>query len=259
MIYFISDAHLGSQVITNNRKHEQKLVRWLEMVRKDATAIYLLGDMFDFWFEYKTVVPKGYVRFLGKLAELVDAGIEIHFFIGNHDIWTFGYLENEVGLIVHKGPFVTRLGNKTFYMAHGDGLDSRDHGYHFIRHIFHSKTAQKLFGYVPPRLGQGLGYTWSKNNRKKILHLENKYLGENDETIVVFAKQYAENNEVDFLIFGHRHIFLDLEIKNRKRVIILGDFVGIYSYGVFDGEDFRLEYYTEEENEKPGFSAEKQH
>jgi UDP-2,3-diacylglucosamine hydrolase len=242
MIYFISDAHLGSRLVKNPREHEMKLVDWLDKVKTDATAIYLLGDMFDFWFEYKTVVPKGFVRFLGKLAELTDTGIEIHFFIGNHDIWTFGYLETEIGLIVHKEPFTVQLGNKKFFLDHGDGLHAEERGFELIRKVFHSQTAQKLFRYLPAQLGQEFGYNWSKRNREKIIHIENKYLGEEKESLVVFAKKYIESHDVDFLIFGHRHIALDLQLKNQKRVVILGDFVGIYSYGVFDGENFRLEY-----------------
>lgn len=242
MIYFLSDAHLGSRLVKDPRAHEKKLVDWLEGTKVDATAIYLLGDIFDFWFEYRTVVPKGFVRFLGKLAELVDAGIEVHYFTGNHDIWTFGYLEEEVGLIVHRKPLTVQLGSKRFLLAHGDGIDPDDHGFKLIRRIFHSPLAQKIFRWVPPQLGQEFGYNWSKRNRRKHIKYENKYLGEHDESLVIFAKKYFEKNDVDFIVFGHRHIALDLQLKNNKRVIILGDFVGIFSYGVFDGEDFRLEY-----------------
>lgn len=246
MIYFISDAHLGSWIVTNPREHEMRLVNWLDKVKKDAEAIFMLGDMFDFWFEYKTVMPKGYVRFLGKLAELVDSGIEIHFFTGNHDIWTFGYLENEVGLIVHRKPQTFELQGKKFYMAHGDGLYSEEKGFGIIRKIFHSRTCQKLFRLLPPEIGQNFGYAWSESNRKKIMHLDNKFQGEENETLVAFAKKYSENHEVDYMIFGHRHIELNLELKNKSRVVILGDFIGIFSYGVFDGENLWLE--TDEPN-----------
>jgi len=246
MIYFISDAHLGSRITANVHEHERKIVRWLEMVKKDATAIYLVGDMFDFWFEYSSVVPKGFTRFLGKLAELADSGIEIHFFTGNHDIWTFGYLEHEIGLTVHYTGITTTLGSKTFFIAHGDGLDPTDKGFHFIRNIFHSKFAQKLFSYVPPRWGQEIGYSWSKNNRLKHLKYENKYRGEDQEDLVIYAKKHIQKNNVDFLVFGHRHIALDLQLTRQSRVIILGDFVSIFSYGVFDGENFNLEYFEHE-------------
>ncbi|MFA5047003.1 MAG: UDP-2,3-diacylglucosamine diphosphatase [Paludibacter sp.] len=242
MIYFISDAHLGSLLVKDPRAHEKKLVDLLDKLKGDATAIYLLGDMFDFWYEYRTVVPKGFVRFLGKLAELTDAGVEIHFFTGNHDIWTFGYLEKEIGMIIHREPLTVQIGNKKFFLAHGDGLYAEDKGFKIIRKIFHSRMAQKLFRLVPPQLGQGFGYNWSKRNRLKIQHIENKFQGEVKENLVVFAKKYIETHEVDFIMFGHRHIALDLQLKDRKRVIILGDFVGIFSYGVFDGENFRLEF-----------------
>lgn len=243
MVYFISDAHLGSLLVKDPKEHEKKLVDLLEKMKADATAIYLLGDMFDFWFEYRTVVPKGFVRFLGKLAELVDAGIEVHFFNGNHDIWTFGYFEKEIGLKVHSHAETVVINGKKFFLAHGDGLDADDKGFKFIRKIFHSKAAQKMFRYFPAQLGQQFGYNWSKNNRLKHLKYENKFMGEENESIVVFSKKYAdEHKDVDFLIFGHRHIALDLQIRDQKRVVILGDFVSIFSYGVFDGENFWLEY-----------------
>jgi len=247
MIYFLSDAHLGSLLVKDKRVHEKKLFDWLDQVKTDATIIYLLGDIFDFWFEYKTVVPKGFVRVLGKLAELTDSGIEIHFFIGNHDIWTFGYLEKEIGLIIHKEPYNVQLGNKKFFLAHGDGISVDDHGFKFIRKIFHSNTAQKLFRLVPAQLGQDFGYNWSKNNRIKHQEYDNKYLGEDKEALILFAKKYAGNHDIDFLIFGHRHIALDLQLRDKKRVVILGDFVSLFSYGVFDGENFWLEYFGSEQ------------
>jgi len=243
MVYFISDAHLGSLLVKDPRAHEKKLVDWLDKIKVDATTIYLVGDMFDFWFEYKTVVPKGFVRFLGKLAELTDSGIEIHFFIGNHDIWTFGYLEKEVGLIVHKKPYTVQIGTKKFYIAHGDGISDADHGFKFIKKIFHSNFAQTLFNLIPARLGQGLGYSWSKNNRIKHQDYDNKYLGEDKEDLVLFAKRYFETSDVDFMIFGHRHIVLNLQLKNQKRIVILGDFVEAFTYGTFDGENFSLDYF----------------
>lgn len=241
MIYFLSDAHLGSRLVKDPHEHERRLVRWLEMVSKDAEAIYLLGDLFDFWFEYKTVVPKGFVRVLGKLAELTDSGIEIHFFTGNHDIWTFGYLEKEVGLIVHTHPEEMTLKGKKFFLAHGDGLADDDHGFKIIRTIFHSRTAQKLFRLLPPQIGQNFGYSWSESNRRKILDIENKYLGEENEFLVQYSKKYIQTHNVDYLVFGHRHIELNLQLTIKSSVIILGDFVGIFSYGVFDGEKFVLE------------------
>lgn len=241
MIYFISDAHLGSRLVQNPHEHEMRLVRWLDKVKIDAEIIFLMGDMFDFWFEYKTVVPKGFVRFLGKLAELSDSGVEIHFFAGNHDLWTFGYLRDEVGLIVHTSPEEMEIKGKKFFLAHGDGLYTEESGFKIIRKIFHSRIAQKLFRLLPPQIGQNFGYAWSKSNRKKILHLENKYEGEENEFLVKYAKKYTAIHQVDYLVFGHRHIELNLQITPKATVIILGDFVGIFSYGVFDGKNFFLE------------------
>ncbi len=241
MIYFVSDAHLGSLLIKNPREHEMKLVRWLESVRNNAEKIYLMGDIFDFWFEYKTVVPKGFVRLFGKLAEMTDAGIEIHFFIGNHDIWTFDYLEKEIGLIVHRTHKIHELHGKRFFLAHGDGLETRDNGFKILRKIFHSRTLQKLFMLVPPRIGQTFGYRWSKSNRLKNSHYENKFPGEKEESLVVFAKENGEKLGVDFFVFGHRHYVLDLQIQNKKRVVILGDFVDNFSFGCFDGENFYMD------------------
>ncbi len=242
-IYFMSDAHLGSRVIPDNRAHEKKVVAWLDFIKKDASALFLMGDIFDFWFEYRMVVPKGYTRFLGKLSEMADSGIEIHFFTGNHDLWTFGYLENETGMKVHYKPLTLTLGSKKFFLAHGDGLDPDDKGFHLLRKLFHSKFAQLLFRAFPPSLGQEMGYRWSAHNRKVILKEDNDYAGENNESMVHFAKKYAQTHDVDFMIFGHRHIPLDLQLVNDKRVIILGDFVSFFSYGVFDGENFSLDFY----------------
>ncbi len=242
MIYFISDAHLGCRLVENPREHEMRIVRWLDSVKADAEAIFLMGDMFDFWFEYRTVVPKGYVRFLGKLAELVDAGIEVHFFTGNHDIWTFGYLEDEVGLIVHHDNEVMELKSKSFFLGHGDNLIAEnDKKFSLLRSVFHSKLAQWLFRQFPPLLGQNFGYTWSKNNRKKYIDLDNHFLGEENEAMVRFAKAYSEKNRVDFMVFGHRHIELNLQLSNKTQLVILGDFIGIFSYAVFDGENIWLE------------------
>lgn len=242
MVYFISDAHLGSKLVNDPRQHELFLVSWLDMVKADATAIYMLGDMFDFWFEYSTVVPKGFVRFLGKLAQLSDQGIQLHFFTGNHDIWTFGYLETEIGLKVHRSSELLNIGNKRFFLGHGDGLYAEEKGFKILRKIFHSTLAQKLFSCIPPKLGQNFGYMWSKNNRLKVLHIENKFQGEDKETLVLFSKKYIKTHDVDFLVFGHRHIALDLELRNKKRMVILGDFVSIFSYAAFDGENLQLHY-----------------
>ncbi len=242
-VYFMSDAHLGSRVIPDNRLHEKKVVAWLDFIKSDASALFLMGDIFDFWFEYRMVVPKGYTRFLGKLAEMADAGVEIHFFTGNHDLWTFGYLESEIGLKVHYKPEEVTLGSKKFFLAHGDGLDPDDKGFHLLRRLFHNKTAQRLFRAFPPSWGQELGYGWSAHNRKVILNEDNAYSGEKYESMVIYAKKYARLHDVDYIVFGHRHLPLDLQLVDNKRLIILGDFVSFFSYGVFNGENFYLEFF----------------
>ena len=240
-IYFLADAHLGSRTVDNPREHEMRLVRWLDFIKPTASTIYLLGDIFDFWFEYKTVVPKGFVRLFGKLAELVDNGVEIHFFIGNHDIWAFEYFEKEIGLIVHREPLTAEHSGKIFYLRHGDGLSDDEKGFKFIRSAFHNRFLQKAFMCVPPRLGQNLGYWWALKNRQKLTAAQTAYKGENAENIINFAKKYAVAHKVDYFVFGHRHILLDLSLAHGECLIILGDFINLFSYGVFDGENFRLE------------------
>jgi UDP-2,3-diacylglucosamine hydrolase len=215
----------------------------LDTVTTDADIISLLGDNFDFWFEYKTVVPKGFVRLFGKLAELTDAGIQVHFFIGNHDLWTFGYFEEEIGMKVHYKPLTVTHSGKQFFLAHGDGLLTQDKKFKFLRNVFHSKLLQQLFALVPPRIGQRLGYKLSMANRMKIEHDISGYRGEDKEELVQFSKAYSADHQIDYFVFGHRHLDLKLQLKNDVQVIILGDFVSIFSYGVFDGKEFRLEYF----------------
>jgi len=248
-IYFASDAHLGSKLIENPHEHEMKLVRWLDFIKADASEVYLLGDIFDFWYEYKTVVPKGFTRFLGKLGELSDAGIKIHFFTGNHDIWTFGYLQKEIGLTVHRHPEIVVMGDKRFYLAHGDRLGDHSLSVRFIQAVFHNRVCQILFSYVPPRIGLGFGLGWSKSNRIKPKRNEYaEYLGEDNEVLVRYAKAYPESEEIDIFVFGHRHILLDLMLKNGSRVCIIGDWFMQFTYGVFDGENFFLENFEDDIN-----------
>ncbi|MDR0873375.1 MAG: UDP-2,3-diacylglucosamine diphosphatase [Prevotellaceae bacterium] len=240
-IYFISDAHLGSLMVENAREQEKRLVTWLDGIKNEAAALYLLGDMFDFWYEYRLVVPRGYTRFLGKLAELADAGIELHFFIGNHDIWTFDYLEKEIGMTIHRKPYITEIYGKRFFLAHGDGLGDPSLRFKLIRGLFHNRLAQILFSALHPRIGVGIGLLWSKQSRKKKESgFSAKYLGEDKEHLVQFAKAYT-GEHIDFFVFGHRHIILNLELRNKSRVAIIGDWMELFSYAVFDGKTFLVE------------------
>jgi UDP-2,3-diacylglucosamine hydrolase len=246
-IYFASDMHLGSDIFENPQDAEKRFVRWLDSIKKEASVLYLLGDIFDFWFEYKQVVPRGFTRFLGKIAEMSDAGIEIHFFIGNHDIWVTDYLSKETGMIVHKEPFRTQINGKTFYLAHGDGLGDESHSFKVIRWIFHNRFCRILFSALHPRWGVGFGYAWSKHSRKKKLRHPMPYFGENKEHLVLYAKEYIRKYpDTDYLIFGHRHILLDLMLSQKSRMMIIGDWLQYFSYAVLDGEKLSLEQFESE-------------
>ena len=250
-IYFLSDAHLGSRAIKHGRTQERRLVRFLDSIKEKAGAVYLLGDMFDYWYEYKLVVPKGYTRFLGKLSELTDLGVEVHFFIGNHDIWAYDYLEQECGVILHRKPVTVELGDKLFYLAHGDGLGDPNPTFKFLRAIFHDRLCQRLFSALHPRWGMELGLTWAKHSRLKHEAEEPpRYLGEDKEYLVLFAKDYLrEHPDVNFFLFGHRHIELDLMLSRTARILILGDWITLFTYAVFDGNQLWMENYIEGETE----------
>ena len=243
-IYFLSDAHLGSRSHPDSRETERRLCRWLESVRQDARVIYLLGDIFDYWYEYRDVVPKGFTRLLGKLSELTDAGVKIHFFIGNHDIWLTDYLSVECGLILHFEPLITDIDGKRFFLAHGDGLGDDSRSFHLLRKIFHSRFLRRCFSAVHPRLTIPLAHAWSNSSR--LNGGVQEYLGEEREHLVQFSKEsLKENPDINYFIFGHRHILLDLSIADESQVIILGDWISDFSYAVFDGETVSLKRWEE--------------
>jgi len=250
-IYFLSDAHLGSLAIKHGRTQERRLVRFLDSIKEKAGAVYLLGDIFDFWYEYKYVVPRGYTRLLGKLSELSDLGVEVHFFTGNHDIWAFDYLEKECGAILHVKPVTIEMGDKVFFLAHGDGLGDPDPKFKFLRWLFHNRVAQILFSAIHPRWSMQLGLTWAKHSRlKHEIEDPETYLGEDKEHLVLFAKDYLRTHpDVNFFIFGHRHIELDLILSRTARVLILGDWITQFTYAVFDGNQLWMENYIEGETE----------
>lgn len=248
-IYFLSDAHLGSRAIEHRRTHERRLVNFLDSLKDKASAIYLLGDMFDFWYEFKTVVPKGYTRFLGKLSELTDSGVEVHYFTGNHDLWCGDYLEKECGVILHREPMTVEIHGKEFFLAHGDGLGDPDKKYQMLRRIFHNKFLQRLFSALHPRWSVEFGLNWAKHSRlKRVDGKEPEYMGENKEYLVLYSKEYLKTHpNINFFIYGHRHIELDLMLSSSTRVMILGDWINYFSYAVFDGENMFLENYIEGE------------
>lgn len=250
-IYFLSDAHLGSLAVEHRRTQERRLVRFLDEIRTKASAVYLLGDMFDFWYEYRYVVPRGFTRFLGKLSELTDSGVEVHYFTGNHDIWAYDYLATECGVILHRKSETLELYDKVFYLAHGDGLGDPDKKFKIIRAVFHNRLCQCLFSALHPRWGMSFGLNWAKHSRmKRPDGKEPPYMGEQKEHLVLYAKDYLKaHSDVDFFIFGHRHIELDLMLNKKTRMIILGDWIWQFTYAVFDGEHLFMENYVEGESE----------
>ncbi len=249
-VYFLSDAHLGSRGIAHGRTHERRLVNFLDSIKHHAAAVYLLGDIFDFWYEFKLVVPKGYTRFLGKISELTDRGIEVHFFIGNHDIWCGDYLEKECGMTIHRQPLTCEIYGKEFFLAHGDGLGGGDASFKLLRTLFRSKTLQRLFSALHPRWSMEFGLEWAKRSRlKREAGKEPDYMGEDKEALVLFTKDYLKGHpDINYFIYGHRHIMLDLMLTRTSRMVILGDWIRDFSYAVFDGEHFFLEQYVEGES-----------
>lgn len=245
-IFFASDAHLGSRYIADPLGTEKKLVRWMDSIKQEAKAIYFLGDMFDYWYEYKFVVPRGYVRFLGKLAELVDDGIEIHLFIGNHDIWMFSYLQQEIGVQVHQGPLIIDLLGKRFFLAHGDEVGEQSLGFRFIRAMFRNKFCQWLYSAIHPRWTFGFALGWSLDSRKKGVEKleEQHYQGESGEYLVRFANEYLQTHpDINFFIFGHRHILLDKPLSPTCRMLIGGDWMRFFSYIEWDGKELVLKQF----------------
>ena len=244
MVYFISDSHIGSLINSDNAGQQRRIVSFLESIRHDATALFLMGDIFDFWFEYRHSIPKGYDRILGKLAELTDSGIEVHFFTGNHDMWTFGYLEKEIGLIVHRREEAMTICGKRCFLAHGDTLDTKNKKFMFLLRVFKSPVNQWLFRNIMPHdLGLWMAFRWAQHSRKRHLKNPPQYQGEDNETLVRWAKKHEQIEHFDYYIFGHRHIELDLLLSTKARVIILGDCINLFTYGKMNdnGEFFLSE------------------
>ena len=241
-IYFASDFHLGVPTHAESLEREKKIISWLDEIKEDAKSIYLLGDIFDFWFEYKAVVPKGFVRLLGKLAELSDNGTDIFLIKGNHDLWMYDYLPKEVGVQIIKDKTILRENGKKIFLAHGDGLGPGDFGYKMIKKIFTNKMCQWLFTRLHPNFGLGIAHFWSKISRIANNKNPEQFLGEEKEWLVSYCKEKQKENPVDYYIFGHRHLPLEIEIDTKTKYINLGDWIHHNSYAVFDGENLILEY-----------------
>ncbi|MEO6883863.1 MAG: UDP-2,3-diacylglucosamine diphosphatase [Bacteroidia bacterium] len=243
-IYFASDFHLGVPDYESSLKREKLIVRWLDEIKHDAEEIFLMGDIFDFWFEYKHAVPKGFVRLLGKIAELSDAGISIHFFTGNHDMWMFDYFPKELNIQMHREAIVKNFNEKIFFLAHGDGLGPGDHGYKFIKKVFASPVSQWLFARLHPNLGIAFAHYWSKKSRIANGEKDEKFHGEKNEWLIIYCKELLEKKFFDYFIFGHRHLPMDIAVGEKSKYINLGEWVNYNSYAVFDGNKLELKYFS---------------
>jgi len=241
-IYFASDFHLGVPDYSSSIEREKRIVRWLDTIAKDASDIYLVGDLFDFWFEYKTVVPKGFVRLLGKLAQLSDDGIRLHLFHGNHDLWQFGYLQKEIGCTIYPKPITIHLKGKVFHIAHGDGLGPGQKWFKFILAIYRNFLFQRLFAFFHPNIGITIA-NWFSNKSKQQTYTESQtFLGDDKEYLMLYAKAVCNKQEVDYFIFGHRHFPFDKQMNN-SQIINLGDWMSYNTYAVFDGKTLELKKY----------------
>ena len=248
-IYFISDAHLGCLALEHRRNQERRLVSFLDAIEDNAEAVYLMGDMIDFWFEYTDVVPKGYTRFFGKLSELTDRGVEVHYFTGNHDMWMDNYLKEECGVIIHREPYVCELRGHLFYMAHGDGQGETDQKTLMLFRLFRSRGARRLARMIHPHWFIPIGQKWARHSRQK--HEDGHepgFKGEDKEKLILFAKDYLKAHpQINYFIFGHRHIQVDCKIGDECRVMILGDWIKLFTYAVFDGDSIFMGNYVEGE------------
>lgn len=238
-IYFASDFHLGIPDAASSLEREKRIVRWLSEAEKDAAEIFLVGDLFDAWFEYKRAVPKGFIRLLGKIAEITDKGIPVHVFTGNHDMWMFGYLEKECGVKLYHAPIEREWNGKKFFIGHGDGLGPGDHGYKFIKKVFRNPAAQWFYARLHPNFGLWLADFFSRKGYDK-KDAERDYHGDDKEFLMVFCKEYLAKRYADYFIFGHRHLPLDKKVGEKSRYINLGDWIVYYTYAVFDGNDLKL-------------------
>jgi len=240
-IYFASDFHLGFPSYEKSLEREKKIVSWLDSIRSDASEIYLLGDIFDYWFEYKKVVPRGFTRFLGKISEITDSGIPVHFFTGNHDIWVFDYLPRETGIILHREPVIKEFNGLKFYLGHGDGLGPGDKKYKLLKKVFTSKTLQWLFARLHPNFSVWFAHKWSHSSR--FSKVNDPFKSENKESLTIYAKEKLKTQHFDYFIFGHRHIPLNHPLTNKSRFIHTGDWINNFSYCVFDGEKVDLKFF----------------
>lgn len=243
-IYFASDTHFGTPNDKESALREQKFIAWLNLIKEDASELFLVGDIFDFWFDYKTVIPKGFTRLFGKLAEISDSGIKIHYFKGNHDMWLNGYFEKELGFIVHSDNYIFKQNGKTFLVGHGDGKGPKDYKYKFLKKVFRNKFFIWLFNWIHPDIGMAFAQLSSKQSRYATgtPKLET-FHGKENEWLVSYCKRKLETQDIDYFIFGHRHLALDINLDQKSKYINLGDWLNYFSYAEFDGNKLELKYY----------------
>lgn len=245
-IYFASDLHLGVPDWERSLEREKHFVRWLDEVSVDAQEIFIVGDLFDFWFEYRKAVPRGFVRVLGKLAELTDRGIPIHLFTGNHDMWIFDYLPHETGVTLHREPIEREWNGKKFFIGHGDGLGPGDHSYKFIKKVFKNPFLQWAFARLHPNFGIGLANYFSRSSRAKTGSADEQFYGEENEWLAIFSKEVLKAKHFDYFVFGHRHLPLELKVGESSTYINLGDWIKYFTFGEFDGSKMGLQHYSNE-------------
>ncbi|MHC6198637.1 UDP-2,3-diacylglucosamine diphosphatase [Elizabethkingia miricola] len=243
-IYFASDQHFGAPTPKESKVREAKFIRWLDEIKEDAQVLFLMGDLFDFWHEWQHVIPKGYVRLLGKLAELKDSGIELYFFVGNHDLWMKSYFEDELEVPVYFTKKYYEISGKNFLLAHGDGLGPGDKGYKRMKKLFTNPVAQWFFKWLHPDIAMRIALYLSQKNKMISGEEDKEFLGEDKEFLIIYAKEKLKTEKIDYFIFGHRHLPMVLDLNaGQSKYINLGDWIGYFTYGVFDGNHFELKTY----------------
>lgn len=243
--YFISDLHLGAAYLDRPHDRERVLAEFLNEISADAARLYLVGDVLDYWFEYRTVVPRGHVRFFGALAALADAGVEITWLIGNHDIWMFDYLRDELGVKIVDGSINEIIEGKNFFISHGDGLGKLKPSFRFIRSLFRNRLCQRLYAAVHPRWTVAFAYKWSSSNREYDPKIVPVYEGAIKNSVEEWAESYMSSHpDTDYIVLGHHHVAVDETLDNGARLIILGDWIYNFTYAVFDGQSLILKQFA---------------
>ncbi|QZT39130.1 UDP-2,3-diacylglucosamine diphosphatase [Halosquirtibacter xylanolyticus] len=243
-IYFISDVHLGASALNNNKERERHLVKWLKEIEPTASELFLVGDIFDFWYEYSAVVPKGFTRFFGQLSHMCDAGIKVKFFTGNHDVWAFHYLQDEIGVEVYNTPKIFERQGKKLFVGHGDGLNPNDKGYLLLKKVFTNKVAQTLFSWIHPDIAFYIANKWSRHSRLSHPDESAHFVANHEkEEQLQFAMQYLKQEPIDYFIFGHRHVYVNHPLNDTSRLIILGEWIQTFSYALLDKGELTLNKY----------------